>query len=53
MYIKLECVLLFSALVILNAFIGHGIAIGMANSLVQAFLLCQGLRFDPVIKNHA
>jgi hypothetical protein len=53
MYIKLECVLLFSALVILNAFIGHGIAVGMANSLVQAFLLCQAMPSDPVITNHA
>ena len=53
MYIKLECVLLFSALVILNTIIGHGIAVGMANLLAQAFLLCQALPSDQVITNHA
>ena len=39
MYIKLEWVLLFSALLILNAMMGHGIAVGVANSIMQTWLL--------------
>ena len=53
MYIRLDWVLLFLALMIFNALIGHGIAVGTGNSLLQAWLIYPILKLRPFAVDHA
>ena len=52
MYVRIEWVLLFLALLIFNAITGHAIAVGIGNSLIQAWLLHPLLRLRSFTTGH-